>query len=213
MNYKVSKASKTGIVFLKISFALQIILLILSYTNFFRSIIKPTSSLSWLTSFADTMTYVTYISIGSCATQFFLIRLFTIQFSGQSGGKIIYLLGCLAAVIYDNWYLIEALQKGLKFGTADYAHLGFNLILTCLILIAIMTSSHTLGVICGIGAFAMAAYNIWVVSQLIGIISTPMVACISACEVLYGIGLALCLFGIHKPEEVKEEVSAPFAQG
>lgn len=207
MNYKVSKSSKIGIVFLKISFVLQIVLLILNYTNFFGSVFRSSSSLSWLNSFIDTTAYATYISVGSCATQFFLIRLFTLQFSGESRGSIKYLLGCLAAVIYDNWYLIDALWKGLTFGTADIAHFGFGLVLTSLILIAIMTNSHVLGTICAIGAIGMGVYNVWVVIQLIGIISDLMVVCISVCEVLYSVGLALCLFGIRAPEEIEEEVS------
>lgn len=211
MNYKASKASKVGIVFLKVSFVLQVILLLLSYSNFFTSIFESSSSLSWLQSFSDTIIYAAYISIGSCATQFFLIRLFTIQFSGNSRNNLIYLLGCLVSAVYNNWYLIEALQKGVPFGTADIAHLAFDLVLVVLILIAIMTNSHALGVICATGALAMTGYNIMVLSKLIGTVSMPLVTGILVCEILYGVGLALCLFGIRKPQEAKEEVAAPFA--
>ena len=129
------------------------------------------------------------------------------QLSGQSRGKSRYLLFCLASVIYDNWYLIYALFKGMEHGTSDYVQLGFGLGFSCLVLIAIMSNSHTLGVICSTGAFAMAAYNIWIISQLMGTVSLFTVVCISVCEALYGTGLALCLLGIRKSEEEKEEVA------
>ena len=191
------KLSRAGIVLLKISFALQVILLLLNYSNLFAPFFSSSSLPSWLQSFKDNIAYITYISVGSCATQFFLIRLFTLQHSEHGGGKIVYLLLCLAAVVYDNWYLISALKAGMVFQTADIAHFCF-FILSILILIAILTNSKTLGIICGIGALAMTGYNISVISRLIGTVSMPLVAGIFACEILYGAGLALCLFGIRK---------------
>ena len=150
------------------------------------------------------MAYAAYISVGSCATQFFLIRLFSLQASGKSSVKIPYLILILAVTIYDNWYLLDALRRGLPFAIGDIAHLVFDLLLTVLILIAIMINSHVLGVFCGLGALAMTAYNIWLIMHLNGTISNALAMGITLCEALYGIGLALCLFGIRKPVETAE---------
>ena len=62
-------------------------------------------------------------------------------------------------------------------------------------------NNHILGIVCGIGAILMTIYNLWVISKLSSIVSISIIIGICLCEILYGIGLALCLFGIRKPFE------------
>ena len=201
---RVNKAARIGKVLLVISFVLQLIFLVLSYSNYFSSIAQVDSTFSWLSSFTDTMAYATYITFGSCATQFFLIRLFSIQSSGQSSSKYPYFFFCLAVTIFDNWYLIDALIKRESLNSADTAHLAFDLILTILILIAIMANSRFLGTLCALGAVAMTVYNVRVLGNLNYIVSKPVVTAMVICEVLYGLGLTFCLLGIRKPAEYQD---------
>lgn len=200
MSHGTNRMSGLGILFLRLSFALQVLLLIASYTNLFSSLTGSPSLRRWASSFADTAVFSVYISVGSCATQFFLIRLFRLRFSESKDGMAFYLICCAACVIYNNWYLVRALLEGLRFGPADVAHFAFDLVLSLLVLAAVMSGSHVLSVFCAAGCLAMTAYNILVIlAATRGVVSVPVLAGMIACETLYGAGLAFCLFGIRKP--------------
>ena len=209
MRNKTSILHKVGKFLLIVSFVLQLLLLAVQYTGFFATLARSSGSLSWLTSFKDTIGVAAYIGWGSCATQFFLIRLFTMQQRGESSTRNSYLLLCVASCIYHHWYLIRALFKGYSFGFGDIASLVFGLGLTLMILVAIMLNHRLLGLICAIIALAQAGWDIYALSSLYRLMSAAPVTIILICELLYDLGLCFCCAGIKAMRPAANSMATP----
>ena len=184
-----------GITFLKISFAIQVILLMLNLANLYAPLF--TRKFSWAQVFKDNIIYTYYVTVGTCATQFFMIWLLSLQNASNSGGKVICLLLVFAFLVYNNWYLVDIIKYKVALQPTDILRLAeFGIMF--LILVAILTNSKILGTICAVFIIALTIYILSVLSKLIDVISKPLAIGVMLAEALYGLGIALCLFSIEK---------------
>ena len=180
------RVARTGKIILILSFALQVILLILvNYTNAF-------SAGKGLTRLTNSLAYSMYLNFGNCASQFFLIRLFSYQTKKFIPYALLYILFTLLS----HWEVIYAFFKGYQLGESDLASLLFGVILTVLIIITIISRFQIIAVITAVGVIGMTVYNINTLSRLNTTINHSLLFGMMLCEILFGIGLALSLLGI-----------------
>ena len=188
---------RTGIGLLTASFVIQLLFLILIYANSLFALSRSPSSFSWLSSLGDFTVFVAYIDGVSCFGQFFLIRLFRRQFSG-AGKDLFSFLAFLGSLIYENLGFFTAIYHGYPLSGNDILLFVLNGVLPFMTMIALLRDSRRLGIICGLFWLTGAAYNVFVLSRLFGLISTPVALAILVSDVFANIGAALCLFSFHQ---------------
>ncbi len=145
-----------------------------------------------------------YIDGVSCFGQFFLIRLFRRQFSG-AGKDHFSFLAFVGSLIYENLGFFMAIYHCYPLSGNDILLFMLNGVLPFLTLVALLRESRRLSVICGLFWLTGAGYNVFVLSGLFGLISTPVALAILVSDVFANIGSALCLFSFH--QEVSKQIS------